>query len=297
MHHQSEEYNLSVALRQGWIQSFFSASFYLPLALIGFHPILFIIINQFQTLYQFWIHTKTINKLPAPFEYVFNTPSHHRVHHGVNPKYIDKNHGGTLIIFDRLFGTFQAEEEEVVYGITSQPKSWNPLWLNIEYWLDMMRNVRKASNWRDKMGILLKEPGWKPAELGGPVVGSEVTPATFEKYDTTIPNGLNYYILIHYLIILISATGFLFMSNALNWSAKLLMAALIIFALVNLGGLFEKKWWVFLTENVRLLAFSALFVVLLNGYLGTPMAIVIAAVYLMTSALWLNVYRKIFEQA
>ena len=109
VHHQSEDYNLSVALRQSSFQGFIAMFFYLPLAIIGFNPIAFVTINAFQTLYQFWIHTKTINKMPRWFEFVFNTPSHHRVHHGRNPKYIDKNHGGTLIIFDRLFGSFQAE--------------------------------------------------------------------------------------------------------------------------------------------------------------------------------------------
>ena len=110
VHHQSEDYNLSVALRQSAFQGVISGMFYLPLAVFGFDPIPFLLINTLQTLYQFWIHTETIHKLPRWFEYIFNTPSHHRVHHGRNPEYIDKNHGGTLIIFDRLFGTFQDEE-------------------------------------------------------------------------------------------------------------------------------------------------------------------------------------------
>ena len=114
VHHQSEEYNLSVALRQAWVQGAFSWIFYLPLAFIGFNPYMFATIASLQTLYQFWIHTKVIGRMPAWFEFIFATPSHHRVHHGVNPKYIDKNHAGTLIIWDRIFGTFQQEEEEVV---------------------------------------------------------------------------------------------------------------------------------------------------------------------------------------
>ena len=137
VHHQSEEYNLTVALRQAWYQGAFSFVFYLPLAIMGFRPEMFFVISALVTLYQFWIHTKLINKMPAPFEYIFNTPSHHRVHHGVNPQYIDKNHAGTLIIWDRMFGTFEPEVEEVVYGITKQSKSWNPIWLNFEYWVDL----------------------------------------------------------------------------------------------------------------------------------------------------------------
>jgi sterol desaturase/sphingolipid hydroxylase (fatty acid hydroxylase superfamily) len=106
VHHQSEEYNLSVALRQSAFQGFISAIFYFPLAILGFDPVAFAILGTFQTLYQFWIHTEAIQKMPVWFEFVFNTPSHHRVHHGRNPEYIDKNHGGTLIIFDRLNQNF-----------------------------------------------------------------------------------------------------------------------------------------------------------------------------------------------
>ncbi|HKC12517.1 MAG TPA: sterol desaturase family protein, partial [Vicinamibacteria bacterium] len=118
VHHQSEEYNLAVALRQGAFQGSFSWVFYLPLALLGLPPLVFLTVSSFNTLYQFWIHTRTIGRL-GPLEWVLNTPSHHRVHHGRNPKYIDRNHGGTLIVWDRLFGTFQGEEEEPVYGITT----------------------------------------------------------------------------------------------------------------------------------------------------------------------------------
>ncbi len=296
VHHQSEEYNLSVALRQGWIQAFFSTSFYLPLAFLGFHPVAFVVINQLQTLYQFWIHTKTIDKLPAPFEYVMNTPSHHRVHHGVNPKYIDRNHGGTLIIFDRIFGTFQAEEEEVVYGITTQPKSWNPLWLNLDYWADMFRNVKRATKWSDKIKILIKEPGWKPAELGGPIEGQPVTPQTFKKYDTTIPNGLNYYILFQYLVIMLSTTLFLFGSSKLDFLPKLAAGALILFSLVNLGGLFEAKRWVWYAEHLRLLLITLLGALLLGSVMSSIPIILLGLAFMGLSIIWLNQYRSIFTK-
>lgn len=125
VHHQSEEYNLSVALRQSWFQGFISWAFYLPMAFLGFHPLTIVTVGAFNTLYQFWIHTKAIRTL-GPLEWILNTPSHHRVHHGSDPKYIDRNHAGTLIIWDKLFGTFQREEEEPVYGITKPLSSWNP---------------------------------------------------------------------------------------------------------------------------------------------------------------------------
>ena len=122
VHHQSEEYNLAVALRQGSIQ--FSWIFYLPLAVVGLPPAVFLTVSSLDTLYQFWIHTRAIGRL-GPLEWVLCTPSHHRVHHARNPKYIDRNYGGTLIVWDRLFGTFRQEDEEPVYGITTPLRSWN----------------------------------------------------------------------------------------------------------------------------------------------------------------------------
>ena len=125
VHHSSEDYNLAVALRQGTFQGLFSWVFYLPLALLGFPPAWFAAMTSFDLLYQFWIHTRAIGKL-GPLEWVLNTPSHHRVHHARNPKYLDKNYAGTLIIWDRMFGTFQAEEEEPVYGLTKPLEQLEP---------------------------------------------------------------------------------------------------------------------------------------------------------------------------
>src|SRR5256885_6333663 len=141
VHHQSEEYNLSVALRQGAFQSVFSWVFYLPLAVLGFPPLVFLAVSSIDTLYQFWIHTRAIGRL-GPLEGVLNTPSNHRVHHGRNPKYIDRNHGGILIVWDRLFGTYAEEEEEPVYGITTPLASWNPVWANLHYWVDLASRAR-----------------------------------------------------------------------------------------------------------------------------------------------------------
>jgi len=149
--------DLTVALRQGAFQAWFAWIFYLPLAVIGFPPLMFLTVSSFNTLYQFWIHTRTIGRL-GPLELVLNTPSNHRVHHGRNPKYIDRNHGGTLIIWDRLFGTFQGEEEEPVYGITKPLASWNPVWANLHYWVELARTARRANRFSDQVRVFLK-PG------------------------------------------------------------------------------------------------------------------------------------------
>jgi sterol desaturase/sphingolipid hydroxylase (fatty acid hydroxylase superfamily) len=298
VHHQSEEYNLTVALRQAWYQGAFSFVFYLPLAIAGFPPAMFFVISSLVTLYQFWIHTKLIHKLPAPVEFIFNTPSHHRVHHGVNPQYIDKNHAGTFIIWDRMFGTFQPEEEEVVYGITKQPKSWNPIWLNFEYWYDLMKDVLKVHKWKQAVLLLVKMPGWKPEEMGGTEVHKKVTVASFQKYDTDIPAGLSYYVFFQFIIVLVSATMFLLFEAKSPFTDSMLLkggaALLIIFSLLTIGGIFDKRNWVKPLEYVRLAA-TALAVILMfrDTSQFNVIAIVVTALVLVSCA-WFSRYSSEF---
>ena len=299
VHHQSEEYNLTVALRQAWYQGAFSFVFYLPLAVLGFNPVMFFVVSQVITLYQFWIHTKLINKMPAPFEYIFNTPSHHRVHHGVNPQYIDKNHAGTLIIWDRMFGTFEPEQEEVVYGITKQAKSWNPIWVNFEYWVDLGSNLFKVRHLRNAVLMLVKMPGWKPDELGGISQPGPVTPATFHKYDTEISPGLNYYVLFQFIIILIASTSFLVFQgqSPVNDSLglKISLAGLIVFSLLNIGGIFEQRRWVLVSEYLRIFILAYVIIVLLNNEtLGNALGISTTVVSLI-SLVWFSVYVSEFK--
>ncbi len=147
-HHNSEKYNFSVSFRLGWTQHI-KIIFFIPVALAGFDPVVFFICHQIEVLYQFWIHTEYIRKLPKPIEYIFTTPSHHRVHHAVNEKYLDRNYGSTLIIWDRIFGTFQPEEELPVYGITKPVNSYNPVTLNFHEWKDIVRDVLNAKSFKE----------------------------------------------------------------------------------------------------------------------------------------------------
>ena len=161
VHHQSEYYNLSVALRQGALQKVFTAAVYAPLALLGFHPYWFLLLMAYNTLYQFWIHTQYIHKM-GWLEYIFNTPSHHRVHHGRNPEYIDKNHAGSLIIWDKLFGTFEPERAPVVYGITTPVNSWNPVYAQVAHLNTLVVDLKAARGWREVVRVLIGRPGWHP---------------------------------------------------------------------------------------------------------------------------------------
>jgi len=161
-HHSSQHYNLSTALRQSWTGSFtFGLLFALPLVLLGFHPVMIAICGGFNLIYQFWIHTEAIGRMPRLFEAVMNTPSHHRVHHATNPRYLDRNYAGVFIVWDKLFGTFEAErdEERIRYGIVKQLGSFNLLWSVFHEWIGMVTDIWR-SPWKYKLSYLLREPGW-----------------------------------------------------------------------------------------------------------------------------------------
>jgi sterol desaturase/sphingolipid hydroxylase (fatty acid hydroxylase superfamily) len=161
-HHSSQHYNLSTALRQTWT-GFIAINFIFrwPLALIGFHPVMIVFCGGLNLIYQFWIHTEAVGRLPRWIEAVMNTPSHHRVHHATNPVYLDRNYAGTFIVWDRLFGTFQREidGETIRYGIVRQLGSFNLFWSVFHEWIGIARDLWHAP-WRYKLGYLLREPGW-----------------------------------------------------------------------------------------------------------------------------------------
>lgn len=161
-HHSSQHYNLSTALRQTWTGFLtLGFAFRIPLVLLGFHPAMIAICVGFNLIYQFWIHTEAIDKLPRWFETVFNTPSHHRVHHATNPRYLDRNYAGVLIVWDKMFGTFEPEsdEEQIHYGIIKQLGSFNLLWAVFHEWIGIAQDMWHAP-WKHKLSYLLREPGW-----------------------------------------------------------------------------------------------------------------------------------------
>ena len=158
LHHSAEHYNLTVSFRQSWAQNL-KLIFFLPVALFGFHPIIFFVVNQIGVLFQFWQHTECIRKLHPVVEYLIVTPSNHRVHHGSDEKYLDKNFGVIFMIWDRLFGTYQPEQEKPTYGITTRiDKTLNPLYLNFHEYRDMYTDVLKAKGWKKKLYYIFGAP-------------------------------------------------------------------------------------------------------------------------------------------
>jgi sterol desaturase/sphingolipid hydroxylase (fatty acid hydroxylase superfamily) len=280
VHHQSEDYNLSVALRQSWFQSFFSNLFYLPLAVLGFDPFIAITVIAFNTLYQFWIHTELIRNM-GWFELVFNTPSHHRVHHGSNPKYIDKNHGGTLIIWDRIFGTFQQEDEKVVYGITTPLNSWNPLWANFHYWKELI-SIASRSKGFNKIKVFLAMPGWSPDE-------NKIQSPDFsvkEKFDLPLQKHEKIYVLLQFALVLGFSSWILMNESSFNLVQMFPSLLWGIFAIISIGNYMDLNKRRFILELIRLSLFP-LVIIPVVSFLSAPFIIV--SITALCSLAWLLV--------
>lgn len=292
VHHQSEDYNLSVALRQSSLQVVWTFAFSLPIAFIGFNTTDFVLISALNTLYQFWIHTEAIKKLPKWIEFIFNTPSHHRVHHGRNPKYIDKNHAGSLIIWDRMFGTFQEEEEHPTYGITKPINSWNPVFANFSHYVDMSHDLKMIPKWSDKIRYVFSKPGWLPSYLGGQRAVPEVDEKTYKKYDTPAPMVLNVYVLFQYILCLGGTALFLFQQTTFSMPEKIFISSLITITVVNCGVLFEKKPWAYYVEWFRIISYPLLLIVLTYQSTAPYWLYLIAAAYMIISVLW---FKTIFK--
>ena len=289
VHHHSQEYNLAVALRQALFTSFTSWPYYLPLALLGVHPVVFGLAGAINTLYQFWIHTRTVGKL-GPLEWVLNTPSHHRVHHGINPRYIDKNHAGMLIVWDRMYGTFVEEEEEPVYGTVTPLVSYDPLWANFHYWVYMAQVAWSTPKWVDKLKIWFMPPEWSP---DGIKHIPEVDPSTFQKWDVPLAPGLALYILAQFVVVTAGTVWILWrydLGAPVPWLAVL--GATIVWATWSWSQLFHRRAIGLVSEGLRHLLLPAAIAVLL---VGTPFLVPVVAglaAVSLASVGWMLAHRR-----
>jgi sterol desaturase/sphingolipid hydroxylase (fatty acid hydroxylase superfamily)/uncharacterized membrane protein YhhN len=214
VHHQSQQYNLSTALRQtasgpllGWI-------FYLPMALMGVPPLVFGIVALIDLLYQFWVHTEQVGKL-GWFDRVFCSPSNHRVHHAVNDRYIDRNYGGLLVLWDRWFGTFQEEDEPCVYGTRGALNSWDPLWANLEVYWSLARDSWNTRNWGDKLRLWFKPPGWQPDDLRHSAPKPPFRLEQVSLYDPALSTGQQVFAAVQFVAALGAVSVFLWNADAM----------------------------------------------------------------------------------
>jgi alkylglycerol monooxygenase len=286
VHHSSEEYNLAVALRQSSLHGLFTWVFYIPIALLGVPATMFVACYAVNLVYQFWIHTRAVGRLGRLTEAVMNTPSHHRVHHGVNPKYQDRNYAGVFIVWDRMFGTFVPEEEEPTYGITHPLASWNPLWANVHEFVEIWRLVRRARGWRNKLKAVFGPPSWRPPGATAPAGTAALQLDNFRKFDPVVPRAVGWYALAQFMAVLLVSVRLLALADALPMAQTAALVFYIALSLTNIGGLLEGERWAFLLEQARLGSLIvACGTLLVRGTL--PRAGVVAALaWFVISAAW-----------
>jgi len=242
VHHQSEDYNLSTALRQTSSGFLFTWIFYLPLFVLGMPLEVFITVNTLDLIYQFWVHTQHIRRLGWA-DKVFVTPSNHRVHHAQNEIYIDRNYGGILILWDRLFGSFQEEldQEPVVFGVRKPLQSWNPFWANWQVYDYLLFDARRTRRWRDKIGVWFRRTGWRPADVLAEFPKPKSDLASFRKYDPGVFPGIRRYVLMQFLLAVIAVLwiGRLYASHGAI--AVALPCVLLWLQLYSIGQLNEAR--------------------------------------------------------
>jgi alkylglycerol monooxygenase len=239
VHHQSEDYNLAVALRQAVLSPVTILPFSLPLALVGVPPLIYLLASAVSTLYQFWIHTELVGRVGL-LEAVLNTPSHHRVHHARNPRYLDKNYGAILIIWDRLFGTYQPEREPPVYGVTKPFRSFNPLWAQLQPLAELAARGRGAPGWRARLAAWTAPPdrsfAWRDHDLVSPA-------STAEKYDVPVSRALRTYVVGNFALLVAATFSLMMWSSSLTTPLLAGGAALVLLTTLTIGGLMEAKRW------------------------------------------------------
>jgi alkylglycerol monooxygenase len=252
VHHQSEDYNLAVALRQAWLTGVTIFPFELPLALLGVPVVPYAVGKAVVTLYQFWIHTELIGRM-GPLERVLNTPSHHRVHHAIDPEYLDKNYGGIVIVWDRLFGTFAPEGKHPTYGITKPLRSFNPVWANFHVLAEMAAQMRATPRWRDKLRVLVAPPRWRPPGVAAAPSGSEAS-AGRPKHEIPASNAVMAFVALQLATTVLGTTLVLWYGKTWSASATTTAGVLLVLATLTAGGIMERKRWAWPLEGMRIVA-------------------------------------------
>jgi len=296
VHHSSEEFNLTVALRQSSLHGLMSWVFYMPLALLGVPVTMWLVCHALNLVYQFWVHTREIDRL-GPLELVLNTPSHHRVHHGVNPEYQDRNYAGVLIIWDRMFGTFEPEVAPPVYGLTKPLVSWNPVWANIHVFGEIVTKLRAARGWRERWRAVFGHPGWLPPALGPRVVPGPVSPETFRKYEPEVPRALQRYAVVQFVVVLIASVAFLNAAGTLPAASVAAGMFYVLLSLGNIGGILEARAWAGPSETARLLILGGTAALLLATSGAPAWLLALAAGFALGSLGWLVRLRPLLTSA
>ena len=254
VHHQSEDYNLSTALRQTSTGFLFGWIFYLPLFVIGFPLEILLTVNAVNLIYQFWVHTQVVKRMGV-LDRILVTPSNHRVHHAQNERYIDKNYGGMLILWDRLFGTFEDEraDEPVVFGVRKPLANWNPYRANLQVYKYLLFDAKNARSWKDKLSIWFRRTGWRPADVAARFPKKNVDLADFEKFDPAVPAAVARYVLTQFVVVAAAILGIGALFATAGAGAVLVPCLMLWTLLYTLGLLNEGRAYATRFELLRLL--------------------------------------------
>ncbi len=285
-HHSAEEMNFFVALRASVTQRLFSFFFFWPLTLVGFTPFDIYTMTALHLFISFLHHTEFIPKLWRPIEFIFTTPSHHRVHHGANYQYLDKNFGEFLIIWDRMFGTFAEEREKIVYGMYNHPQSFNPIKINFHYYVVIFKEMLKAPGLFNKLRIWFMPLSWSPE--GKKPLPPEITVQNQKRYQSVMFDGAKTYLVVHAILTAVLMLFVISPKSPLSYEMKWVGAILLWHSIINWAGILESKRWLLPSELARL-ALTTGFVLQI-----TQRVEVIAAIGTLAalSAIWSLVFFK-----
>ncbi|MCP4439057.1 MAG: sterol desaturase family protein [Aureispira sp.] len=290
-HHSAEEMNLLVGLRASVTQRLFSFFVLWPLTIVGFEPMHIYIMTGVHLFIGYWHHTEVLPKFWRWIEFVFNTPSHHRVHHGVNLQYLDKNYAEFLIVWDRIFGTFEEEDEKVVYGMYNGPQSWNPIKINFHYYIELWKDAVAAPYWWDKIRIWFMPLMWRPRGLPPKEPIQEITLENQVRYQSIMFPKAKAYLVVHMLLTL---GLMMFIINAGSpWTSmeRWIGAAILWQTVVNMSGILESKSWLIASELMRLIFLPTIFI-LFNDWYSNPLLMAAVIVPALLSIAWTLKYFK-----
>jgi sterol desaturase/sphingolipid hydroxylase (fatty acid hydroxylase superfamily)/uncharacterized membrane protein YhhN len=285
VHHQSQHYNLSTALRQTSSGALFGWVFYLPMAIAGVPPLIFGIVALIDLLYQFWVHTEQVGKL-GWFDRVFCSPSNHRVHHAVNDPYIDKNYGGILMAWDRMFGTFREEEEPCVYGTRGALNSWDPVWANAEVYWGLAKDSWATRRWGDKLRIWFMPPGWQPVDLAAAPSKPAFRLAQVQTFNPPLSTRQQWFASLQFLGLLGAVAAFLWVADSLSFTDAALYAAGLFASVWAVGRFMQHGLSTVEVLAVEAAAWASLSAIdLLPGHLlAKPLVMTLAIIFVATRA-------------
>ena len=271
-HHQSEDYNLSTALRQTGTGALLTWVFYIPVFLMGVPSYVFVSVASLNLIYQFWVHSEHIPKLGF-YEWVFVTPSNHRVHHAQNDEYIDKNYGGVFIIWDRMFGTFKEEDTKIpcIYGIRGPIRTFNPIWANLHIYVQMLKDIWNSKSLRDKLYVPFARTGWCPSSLENDTFKDDFDPNLFKKYDPQSSKKIKFYAFLQFIVL--SFVGLIVLESGIfEYSELCIIIGMMAFTMFCTAAWLDGKN-AYKSESLRLIVLLVLGVYALSNPLTYQLAL------------------------